>query len=159
MSFKVNLGKDGHKQMRLLFQCEIGPEVPQQGSLTFCPSQHAFKIGKPRISSLHITSLTLSSKMYFIGSQVYMMAVYNVHYKHVRKSVRRSYPNRGAPKTERTNRWSKSGETTDGFTTACLTLHLVHGTARHANTFCRKTTHTSAHPANTSNVLRVPAQN
>lgn len=97
MSFKVTLGKDGHKQM--LFQCEIGPAVPQQGSLTFCPSQHAFKIGKPRISSLHITSLTLSSKMYFIGSQVYMMAVYNVHYKHVRRSVRRSYPNRGAPKT------------------------------------------------------------
>lgn len=105
MSFKVNLGKDGHKQMRLLFQCEIGPEVPQQGSLTFCLSQHAFKIGKPRISSLHITSLTLFSKMYFIGSQVYMMAVCNVHYKYVRRSVRRSYLNRGAPKTERANGW------------------------------------------------------
>lgn len=35
MSFKVNLGKNGHKQMRLLVQCEIGPEAPQQGSLTF----------------------------------------------------------------------------------------------------------------------------
>lgn len=29
MSFKVNLGKDGLKQMRLLFQCEMGPEAPQ----------------------------------------------------------------------------------------------------------------------------------
>lgn len=50
-------------------------------------------------------------------------------------------------------------ETTECFTTACFTLHLVHGTARHANTFCRETTHTTARPANTSTVLRVPAQN
>lgn len=78
MSFKVSLGKDGHKQMCLLVPCETGPEAPRRGlSLSFGPSQHAFKIGKPRISSLHITSLTFSSKMYFIRSKVYIMAVYN----------------------------------------------------------------------------------
>lgn len=36
---------------------------------------HNTPLKKPRISSLHIPSLTFSSKMYFIRSKVYVMAV------------------------------------------------------------------------------------
>ncbi|EGW09122.1 hypothetical protein I79_009819 [Cricetulus griseus] len=68
------------------------------------------------------------------------------------RSIRRSYLNRDAPKTEHTNRWSESGKTTECFKTACFTLHMAHGTALHANTFYREMTHAYAHPANTSNV-------
>lgn len=76
MSFKVNLGKDGHK-CTCYFSVRSVQKLLSRGlSLSFCPSQHAFK--KPRISSLHITSLTFSSKMYFIRCIVYVMAVYNV---------------------------------------------------------------------------------
>lgn len=127
-------------------------------SLSFCPSQHAFKIGKPRISSLHITSLTFSSKMYFIRSKVYIMAVYNVPLQIRQEICEMELPQQVLRRlnTQTDEQvWGKHRRLHNSL------LYTAPGPwhCSNANTFCRKTTHTSARPANTSNVLRVPAQN